>query len=124
MLDVQKFSKALEAGEIHGGESVNKLLAHLLKPDPNHPLEAIRIRDMSPYEWQQFFGPNQIQGKFTLYPGQREGTVQVLTKHNNGKPISQSDFLQTLTHELTHNAVTSKYQFASDDPFGMHLIAR
>jgi hypothetical protein len=114
LLDERKLAQAIESGELNGGEAVNKLLLHLLKPDAAHPLEPIQIIDMSPYERQQFYGGSQFRGRFRLREGNREGIVQVLSKDNSGQTINQADFLQTLTHELVHNAVTSKYNQAPE----------
>ena len=116
VLDVEKFQKGLAEGKVKGGEVANQLLSHLLKPDEKHPLKAIKVMDLSPGELQMVTGkPTAYRGRFTTERGAREGTVEVLTREEGGQPINHAEFVKTLNHELTHNAVTSKYESASPE---------
>lgn len=114
--DIPKLRAAVESGEVNGGVAANPLLAHLLKPSEAHPLKAVKLLDLSPQELAAITGRGvAYKGRFTLDRATPEGTIEILTRDANGNPLTHADVVQTLNHELTHNAVTSKIDQASPE---------
>gem|GEM_PF-4410702 len=112
--DVEKLRAEVKAGNIKGGEAANPLLEHLLTPSEAHPLKAIKLIDLSPQELSAISGKVAYKGRFTLDRETPAGTIEILTRDANGNPLTHADFVQTLNHELTHNAVTSKIDAAPE----------
>lgn len=114
-IDVPKLQQELTAGRIKGGEAANPLLEHLLKPSEKHPLKSVRLIDLTPEELSAISGKVPYKGRFQLDRESPEGVIEILTKDANGNPLTHAEFVKTLNHELTHNAVTSKYDQASPE---------
>lgn len=107
--DVPKLRKAIESGELVSSPETGALLLHMLKDSDLHPVESINPLEFTPDEAGLITGEEGgFSGRFRIKKGERTGMIDLVQKADNGEPVSQSDFVHHLTHELLHNNVTSK----------------
>lgn len=111
----------LISGKIQGGTVNNQLLLYLLRSSDLHPLNPIRLIDLTPEDNRAIsstaseVGGGAYRGLFTTRTVSNKGNIEVLTKKPDGTPVSQAEFVQTLAHELVHNNITSKINQASPE---------
>lgn len=113
-VDPEKLKAAVEGGHVTSASPASDaLLLHMLKESELHPLKSIRMLDFTPSEAQLLTGTSApFHGKFSKKTGERSAMVELAMKRQNGQPISQAEFMETLTHEMVHNNITSKFKDA------------
>lgn len=120
-IDPAKIRDQLITGKIEGGTVNNQLLTYLLRDSSLHPLNPIRMIDLSPQELKAISpvaspaGQGAYRGLFTTRTLSNKGNIEILLKNSDGTPVSQASFVQTLAHELVHNNITSKINQASPE---------
>lgn len=120
-IDPIKIRDQLITGKLQGGTVANQLLTHLLRDSSLHPLNPIRIIDISPQDLKDISAAGSpaaggaYRGLFTTTTLSNKGNIEILTKNSDGSPVSQALFVQTLAHELVHNNITSKIKQASPE---------
>lgn len=117
VVDVDKLINDIDRGEIKGTHPGSlALLKELLQPSEKHPLKGIKIIDLTPNELKALTGGQvAFKGRFALRRNDPTGLIEILAKDQQGNPITHAEFVQTLAHELEHNAVTSKLPHASEE---------
>lgn len=115
VIDVPKLLDAIKTGAVQGGEAGNALLLHLLASSDLHPLSDIRLYNLTPDQVATQTGAQPYFGRFTTQLGSNAGRIELVLARSDGTPITQGEFVATLTHELVHNNVTSKFASAPPD---------
>ena len=106
VVDLPKLRAAAESGSLSGGEAANALLLHLSQRSDLHPLESITVLDTTPAD----------TGYYARYQRRRNtnvGRIEIVARGFDGNPVTQTEFVQNLNHELVHNNVTTKWKQAS-----------
>jgi hypothetical protein len=126
VIDEAKLLAQLKAGQIRGGTASETLLQHLLNRSDLHPMEAIKLIDMTPEQVTELakagVGRSDIQkkaaasgaykGLFETKRGSPVGAIEIVTREDDGAPITQQEFVRLMIHELVHNNVESKLRDA------------
>lgn len=121
VIDPAKIREQLITGKIQGGRVYNQLLIYLLRDSSLHPLNPIRLIDMTPQDLKDISdvaspaGRGAYRGLFTTRTLTNKADIEILLKNSSGAPVSQASFVQTLAHELVHNNITSKIKQAGPE---------
>lgn len=125
VIDIPKLREMVETGQLTGGPASNAILLHLLQNSDLHPINPIKLIDMGPQQLRELnmFTDRRralsqggaYKGLFYTYRGSRIGNLELLTRNDEGNPISQVEFVTLLIHEMVHNNVTSKLPVASPE---------
>lgn len=116
-VDEGKLRSAVEGGHITSGDAASDaLLVHMLQPSDLHPISSIRMLDFTPAEAQMLSGTSApFHGRFRRKSGETHAMVEMTMKMQNGEPVTQAQFMETLTHEIVHNNITSKIRDATPE---------
>lgn len=127
VINESKLRAMVEAGQVRGGTASEALLLHFLQQSDLHPLKPIRLIDMTPEQITALaksgLAPANIatkaaavgayKGLFSTETDSPVATIEIVTRENDGRPITQQEFVRLMVHELGHNNVTSKLKYAS-----------
>lgn len=130
VLDMSTLRQMIVRGDLRGQPGVGAMLLHLMQPSSKHPINPIKlITTLTPDQVTELArsgvaadtsanraaAKSPYAGLWIPKSGTNVADIEINGIDNSGQPISQQAFLGVLAHELTHNNIDSKIDFASPE---------